>query len=129
MDDNFAIYEAPLELINVPKTDSNTLCSLVKDCLVRFPLPIPQCRGQAYDRASNMSGHIRGVAAQIQREEPSAPSLFGSLHKSLFTNCREGHFSYQRCTGISDGFKSIDTKAITLIPVNAVPNVTWCSKP
>ena len=72
VDDNFAIYEAPLELINVPKTDSNTLCSLIKDGLVRFSLPITQCRGQVYDGASNMSGHIRGVAAQIQREEPSA---------------------------------------------------------
>ena len=44
---------------------------------------------------SNVSGHIRGAAAQIQRERAISTlcSLFGSLHKSLFTNCREGHFS------------------------------------
>ena len=35
----------------------------VKDCLTRFSLPLSQCRGQAYDGAANMSGHISGVAA------------------------------------------------------------------
>ena len=34
VDDNFDIHGAPLELINVPKTDSNTLTTLIKDCLV-----------------------------------------------------------------------------------------------
>ena len=34
VDDNFAIHEAPLDLINVPKTDSSTLTSLIKDCLI-----------------------------------------------------------------------------------------------
>ena len=46
--------------------------TLIKDCLVKFALPLVQCRGQAYDGASNMSGHINEVAAQIQKEEPSA---------------------------------------------------------
>ena len=39
---------------------------------MRFCLPIGQCRGQAYDGASNMLGHINGVAACIQKDEPSA---------------------------------------------------------
>ena len=72
IDENFNIYEAPLKLINVPKTDSETLGLLIEDCLVWFSLPLNQCRGQAYDSPSNMSGHIGGVAAQIQREEPTA---------------------------------------------------------
>ena len=68
VDSEFIVHEDPLELINVPKTDSATL----KDSLVRFCLPIGQCRGQAYDGASNMLGRINGVAACIQRDEPSA---------------------------------------------------------
>ena len=64
--------KVPLQLINVPKTDSCTLTSCIKDCLIRFSLPISQCRGQAYDGASNMQGHISGVATQIQNTEPSA---------------------------------------------------------
>ena len=44
----------------------------MKDRLVRFALPIDQCRCQAYDGASNMTGHLHGVAAQIQSIVPSA---------------------------------------------------------
>lgn len=72
VDDNLLIHEAPLELIQVPKTDSLTLLVCIKDCLVRFALPLSQCKGQAYDGASNMSGHRNGVAATLQREHPTA---------------------------------------------------------
>lgn len=33
VDDAFNIHEDPVELIDVPKTDSNTLTTLIKDCL------------------------------------------------------------------------------------------------
>ena len=72
VDSDFQIHETPVELIQVPKTDSETLTSVLKDCLVRLALPISQCRGQAYDGASNMSGHISGVAARIQECESTA---------------------------------------------------------
>lgn len=35
-------------------------------------LPLEKCRGQAYDGASNMSGHIRRVAAGLKQEESAA---------------------------------------------------------
>lgn len=54
------------------KTDSATLVACIKDSLVRFVLPLSQCKGQAYDGASNMSGHRKGVAATIQGEYPTA---------------------------------------------------------
>ncbi len=72
VDCNFDIHEDVVELINVPKTDSATLTTFIKDSLIRFALPLSQCRGQAYDGASNMSGNISGVAAQIQQAEPTA---------------------------------------------------------
>ena len=72
VDNSLQIHETPLELIHVPKTDSETLTSVIKDCLFRLALPIGQCRGQAYDGAANMSGHIRWVAARIQQSEPTA---------------------------------------------------------
>ena len=56
VNDNFVINEAPVELINVPRTDSSTLVTVIKDCLIRLTLPIGQCRRQAYDGASNMAG-------------------------------------------------------------------------
>ena len=57
VDNDFLIHEDPLELINVPRTNSATLTASIKDSLVWFCLPIGQCRGQAYDGASNMLGH------------------------------------------------------------------------
>ena len=64
VDDNVFIHEAPLELIQVPKTDSSTLISCIKDCLVRFALPLSQCKTY-----SNTSSHRRAVAAILQREQ------------------------------------------------------------
>lgn len=49
IDNLFQINETPLELIEVPKTDANTITHLIKDFLTRMSLPIDQCRGQAYD--------------------------------------------------------------------------------
>ena len=72
VDNAFMIHEAPVELIEVPKTDAATLAMMIKDSLIHFSLPLSQCRGQSYDGASNMSGHISGVAARIQKEEESA---------------------------------------------------------
>ena len=71
VDENLLIHESPLELIHVPRTDSATLVACIKDSLVRFVLPLSQCKGQAYDGASNMSGHRKGVAATIQGEYPT----------------------------------------------------------
>ena len=61
--------EDPIGLVKVPKTDSETLYSTLQDILVRCMLPLEKRRGQAYDGASNMSGHIRGVAARVKREK------------------------------------------------------------
>lgn len=66
------IHETPVELINVPKTGAGTLGGQLKDCMLHLALPISQCRGQAYDGAATMKGHIRGVAAIIQQAEPRA---------------------------------------------------------
>ena len=82
VDSSINIHEAPIELTRVPRTDSATLTSLIKDCLVRCVLPLSQCRGQAYDGASNMSGHISGVAARIQEIEPTAVYVHCLAHST-----------------------------------------------
>ena len=81
VDDKFSVYEDPLELINLSKTDAAAITNALRDCLTRFCLPISQCRGQAYDGASNMSGHLNGVAARIERDFPAA------LYLHCFAHC------------------------------------------
>ena len=81
VDDMYEINEDPIGLIQLPKTDANTLTSALKDVLVRCILPLSQCRGQAYDGASAMSGRIKGVATQIKNEQPAA------LHVHCLAHC------------------------------------------
>ena len=72
VDNECKIFEDFIELINVPKTDAETITDLLTDSMIRHQLPLSNCRGQAYDGAANMSGHISGVAARIQEKEPAA---------------------------------------------------------
>ena len=53
-------------------TTTETLTLLIKDALCRFGLELCNCRGQAYDGASNMSGHLSGVQARISAQYPKA---------------------------------------------------------
>ena len=52
----------------------------IKDVLIRCEIPLSLCRGQAYDRASNMSGPYSGVAARITQEEPAAIQVHCLAH-------------------------------------------------
>ena len=76
MDFDYAVYEDLIGLIEVDKTDAVTLTGMIKDSLLRLIVPINQCHGQAYDGASNMSGHLNGVAARIVKELPKAHYTF-----------------------------------------------------
>ena len=81
LDNMYDINEDPIGLIQLPKTGANTLTSALKDVLVRCILPLSQCRGQAYDGTSAMSGRIKGVATQIKNEQPAA------LHVHCLAHC------------------------------------------
>ena len=59
-------------MVKVPKTDAQTLFTTLEDVCVRCMLPLDKCRGQAYDGAANMSGHVRGVAARMKQVQSSA---------------------------------------------------------
>ena len=58
-------------------TDSATLCTIMKDVLIRVNLQLTQCCGQAYDGAANMVGHLNGLAVRLQSEE----------HRMLHVHC------------------------------------------
>ena len=52
--------------------DAATLTNVILDTLVRMNISLSKCRGQCYDRASNMSDAKKGVAANITNKEPRA---------------------------------------------------------
>lgn len=72
VDCNYVVYEDVIALADVEQTDAATLTDTLKDAVIRSGLQLTQCRGQAYDGASNMSGRISGVASRILKEEPKA---------------------------------------------------------
>ena len=49
-----------------------TLTNALKDVLINRVLLVGQCRGQAYDGAPNVAGHLSGVAAHMKTEQPAA---------------------------------------------------------
>ena len=53
-------------------TYAETICSVIKDILLRCSIPLSLCHGQAYDRAAIMKGIRSGVAARIRNDVPQA---------------------------------------------------------
>ena len=81
VDQHFDIHEDFIGLVQLDRTDADSICQAIKDVLTRCILPLSQCRGQGYDGASNMMGHLRGVATQLRKEEPTA------IHVHCLAHC------------------------------------------
>ena len=77
VDNTYDVREDFIELVHIT---SATLTSAIKDVLVRCILPLSNCRGQSYDGASNMMGHLRGVATRIEEQQPSAIKVHFLAH-------------------------------------------------
>ncbi len=72
VDDTLVVHEYFIGLYSVPTIQASTIVSAVRDTLVRLNLSVSKVRGQCYDGASNMSGIKKGVATQLQVDEPRA---------------------------------------------------------
>ena len=64
----YEVHEDLIGMVHVESTTSNSLTAAIKDVLICCVLPLHQCRGQAYDGAANMMGHLTGVAKQLLSE-------------------------------------------------------------
>ena len=62
VENSYSIYEDVIGLVQVDLTDA------VTNVLICCGLQLSCCRGQMYDGASNMSGHISGVASHLKAE-------------------------------------------------------------
>ena len=74
------------------------LC-LIKDAICRFGLDFLNCRGQAYDGASNMSGRLSGVQARSSAQYPKAIYIHCFCHSlNLAVQDSSRHISLTRNT-------------------------------
>ena len=78
----YEVHEDLIGMVHVESTTSNSLTAAIKDVLICCVLPLHQCRGQAYDGAANMMGHLTGVAKQLLSEEPAAIPVHCLAHSS-----------------------------------------------
>ena len=80
VDSAWAIKEVFLGLHAAPKCDLETLTTIVKSCLLSLNIPLRNCRGQAYDGASNMKGNFGGVQARIKESNKSTVYVYCMGH-------------------------------------------------
>jgi len=80
VDTNFDVHEDFVELCLIPAGDAETIVKLIKDSLLRFRLPLENCRGQCYDGASVMAGNISGVSTRIAQLEKRAVFIHCLAH-------------------------------------------------
>ena len=59
--ENFLIEELFFGFYQTSITSSDVIYAIVKDVLLRFQFSINKCRGQCYDGAANVSGHVSGL--------------------------------------------------------------------
>ncbi len=88
VDNDYNIYEEPIGLVQLNKTDAETLCKALKDVLLRCILPLADCRGQGYDGAAAMSGKKSGLSTRIKNDYPSALSVHCFAH-CVNLNCQD----------------------------------------
>ena len=61
-------------------TTGDSIATILLDAIKDLGLDIHNCRGQTYDGAANMSGHVKGVQARILEVEPRAVYTHCSNH-------------------------------------------------
>ena len=80
VDGNYDVHEDLVGMYQVEATNASILVSVLKDCLMRCSLPLSNLHGQAYDGASNMAGHVTGVAKRVLDEYPKAHFVHCMAH-------------------------------------------------
>lgn len=94
LEDFVGLYEAS-------STTGEYLFKITSDVLLRLNLPFSGLRGQTYDGAANMSGHLSGTQALIQRQQPLANFVHCGPHcVNLVTGYLYIHTGDQGCAAV-----------------------------
>ena len=66
VNDDYVINEDSIGLFSLPNMTAATIHVVMKDLLLSCNLPLPLCRGQAYDGASAMQGRGRDLLPSLR---------------------------------------------------------------
>lgn len=73
----FAVHDAFLGLYNPNSSTADALTSAIVEVMIGLNIPLTKLRGYSSDDASNMSGRLNGVQAQLRTMQP----------KSVYVHC------------------------------------------
>ncbi|CAF1384080.1 unnamed protein product [Rotaria magnacalcarata] len=65
VDSDFVVHEDVLGMYGVTSQSAEHITNIILDILIRCNLDIKYCRGQGYDGAAAMAGHVSGVSTRI----------------------------------------------------------------
>lgn len=74
---SFAVHNAFVGMYNPSSSTADALTAAIVDVLLRLNISLDKLRGHSFDGASNMSGRLNGVQAQLKTMQP----------KSVFVHC------------------------------------------
>ncbi|CAF1930954.1 unnamed protein product [Rotaria magnacalcarata] len=80
VDDQFIVHEDVIGLYQLNSQYAEHITQVILDILIRCDLDIKFCRGQGYDGAATMSGHLSGVSARIKSLNPKAYFVHCNAH-------------------------------------------------
>ena len=69
---DFSVYKTYVKFHETAATDASTLFDITDDVFKKLELSIANCRGQCFDSASNITGHISGLQKRITDIKPMA---------------------------------------------------------
>lgn len=99
-DGKVCLREDFLQFIPVADTRGKTLAHAITHNLSEYGLNLNYLRGQGYDGAASMSGHLNGVQSHIAEQFPLAPYVHCAAHSlnlAISSACTEQHVS--NCMG------------------------------
>ncbi|CAF2781386.1 unnamed protein product [Rotaria sp. Silwood2] len=80
VDDQFIVHEDVIGLYQLNSQHAEHITQVILDILIRCDLDIKFYRGQGYDGAATMSGHLSGVSARIKNLNPKAYFVHCNAH-------------------------------------------------
>ncbi|KAJ8873774.1 hypothetical protein PR048_024608 [Dryococelus australis] len=82
VDEILSPVERSVGLYDTDSTTSEAISNIIFYVLIRLQLSVAHLRGQAYDGASNMSGHKRGVQSLVKEQQQLAPFIHCGAHSA-----------------------------------------------
>ncbi|CAF4270051.1 unnamed protein product [Rotaria sp. Silwood2] len=80
VDDQFMVHEDVIGLYQLTSQNAEHITEVILDILVRCGLDIKLCRGQGYDGAATMAGHVSGVSSRIKNLNSKAYYVHCNAH-------------------------------------------------